>query len=145
MTACVFCEIIKGNLPCHKVYEDEQVLAILDHRPVHLGHTLILPKKHVDYFMNLDDDLAAHIVTIGNKLARKMMANLEPKPLTVGHVIHGFVPHVHYHVIPQYTWDDITTAEAAKIVDGKVVFDANQIKIADAQRQEEMARILTLA
>ncbi|NCN22569.1 HIT domain-containing protein, partial [Candidatus Falkowbacteria bacterium] len=44
---CIFCQIIAGELPAHKVYEDEQVVAILDIKPVHAGHILVLPKKHV--------------------------------------------------------------------------------------------------
>lgn len=144
MSECIFCKIIKGEVPCHAIYEDEHVLAILDHRPVRPGHALILPKQHIDYFMNLPDDLAGHIVKVGNRLARKMMKVLNPAPLTVGYVIHGFIPHVHYHVIPQYNWNDIASAEYASVVDGKVVFNAEMIPIANDIDQQAIVEKLKL-
>ena len=144
MINCIFCQIIKGTLPSHKIYEDDRIIAILDHRPVRPGHSMIIPKLHVEYFCDLPDDLAAHIVLTGNKIAKHMMRTLEPKPLCIGHVIHGFIPHVHYHVIPQHDWDDIASGQYAKVENGKVIFDAGTIPIANEETQCSIATKLKM-
>lgn len=141
---CIFCQIIKGDVPCHKIYEDDNVIVILDHRPVHPGHAMVIPKAHYDYFLNLPDELASHIVLIGNKIARQMMNNLEPTPLRIGHVIHGYFPHVHYHVIPQYGEHDITTDKCAIIRNGAIIFDADLLPIAKEEDQRKIVEVLRI-
>jgi histidine triad (HIT) family protein len=144
MDDCIFCKIIRGELPSHKLYEDDQVIVILDHRPVRPGHAMVIPKQHIDYFMNLSDDLASHIVKIGNILARKMMDTLEPKPLTIGHLVHGYVPHVHYHLVPQHDWDDITSSQCVRIENNELVFDAEMIPVADDEAQRKLVQNLKI-
>ncbi|MCB9963890.1 MAG: HIT domain-containing protein [Rhodospirillales bacterium] len=144
MNDCIFCKIINRDVPCHTLYEDDRVIAILDHRPVRPGHALILPRQHIEYFCDLPDDLAAHIVLTGNRLARKMMETLDPKPLCAGHVVHGFIPHVHYHVIPQYDWNDIASAQYARAENGKVIFEAEMIPVANDEEQHRLAQKLRL-
>jgi len=142
MTSCVFCRIIAGTLPAHVIYEDDQVIGILDHRPIRPGHCMIIPKQHFDYFTNLPEDLAAHIVRVGNDIGRKMLEVLKPPLMRIGFVVHGFVPHVHYHVIPQHDEDDITSGVCAGIKDGKVIFNAESIPLADNAEQIKIAALM---
>jgi hypothetical protein len=80
---CVFCKIIRGEIPSVKVYEDDQVLAFLDIRPIQPGHTMIIPKTHIDHFMDLPDGLAQHIVTVGQRLSRQIRDVLKPERVGV--------------------------------------------------------------
>ena len=142
MENCIFCKIIAGELPAHIIYEDERVIAILDHRPVRPGHCMVIPREHIDYFTNVPDDLASHIILVGNKLGRKIMETMVPKPMRVGFVIHGQIPHVHYHVIPQHGEDDITSGVYGCVRDGQVAFDAEIVPIADNEKQKQIAALL---
>lgn len=144
MNDCIFCQIIAGNIPTHVVHEDERVIAILDHRPIHPGHCLVIPKQHFSQFIDLPDDLAGHIAAIGNRLGRKIMSVVSPKPMRVGFVVHGYVPHVHYHVIPQYHDDDITSRVYARVEDGHIVFDEQNVPLAPQEDQVCLARLLAI-
>ena len=139
--ACVFCKIISGQIPAEKIYEDDLVLAILDHRPVREGHTMVIPKKHIDHFIDLDDDLAGHICKVGNLLGKKIQTVL--KPQRVGFVVSGFgVPHAHYHVIPLFEKHDITSSQYISKEFGEVTFNMDRISAVDSKRQCELASLL---
>ena len=69
---CIFCQIIKGVEPAHRVYEDESVVAFLDRRPVREGTTLVVPKTHYGHFIDMPDELTAQIVRAANKIGRKI-------------------------------------------------------------------------
>ncbi|HAU29746.1 MAG TPA: HIT family protein [Rhodospirillaceae bacterium] len=145
MDNCIFCQIISGNIPAHVVYEDDLVVAILDHRPVHPGHCMVIPKQHFSQFTDLPDELAGHIAAVGNRLGRKIMSVVSPKPMRVGFVVHGYVPHVHYHVIPQHHDDDITSHVYARIEEGRIVFDEQNVPLASPKDQVRMAKLLALS
>jgi histidine triad (HIT) family protein len=141
---CIFCKIIKGDIPSFKVYEDDRVLAILDLRGIQPGHTLVIPKIHIDHFMDVPDDSASHMVIVGQKIARKMRDVLKPE--RVGNVIAGYgVAHVHYHVIPMNHPHDITSRAYAFVEDQKVVFDVDRIPIPPAEDRAEMSRLLRIS
>ena len=70
----IFARILRGELPSHKVYEDDHCLAILDIFPINPGHTLVIPKAPVENFADLPADLAAHVVAIGQKVAAAQKA-----------------------------------------------------------------------
>ncbi len=138
---CVFCKIIKGDIPSFKVYEDDRVVAILDLRGVQPGHTLVIPKVHIDHFMDVPEDLAAHIVIVGQRIARRMRDVLKPE--RVGNVIAGYgVAHVHYHVIPMNDAHDITSRAYAYVEGDRVMFDAEHAPISSAETRAEMAKLL---
>ena len=139
MENCVFCKIIRRELLAHFVYEDEAILAILDHRPIRQGHCMVIPKQHFEQFTDIPDDLVSHIVTVGHRLGRRILDVMEPRPMRIGFVVHGYIPHVHYHVIPQHDEDDITSARYARVCNGQVKFDAAMVPIANAGRQSEIA------
>ena len=141
---CIFCRIAERDAPAHWVFEDDRVFAILNRAPVRPGAAMILPKTHYDRFVDLPDDLAAHIAVIGNRLARRMLDVLVPLPLAIGHVVHGVMPHAHYHVIPQHDWNDITSARYARTVRREIVFDGALLDRPAEDEQRAIANRLRL-
>ena len=103
---CVFCEIIKGNIPSKKVYEDDDTLAILDISQTTKGHTLVMPKKHVDNFLLMDNEEYQQLMGKVQKLADKIVSKLDAKGCNVlintNEVAGQSVMHFHVHVIPRY-------------------------------------------
>lgn len=99
MQDSIFTRIIKGEVPCHKVYEDEQVIAFLDINPINPGHTLVVPKQQVDHLWDIDDPLYEQVMKVVKKVAGRQREVLQPK--RVGLALMGFdVPHAHAHVFP---------------------------------------------
>lgn len=99
---CIFCKIAKGEIPCHKVYEDKEYLAFLDIGPVNKGHTLIIPKKHFRWVYDVDDQ--GNYWSVAQTLAKKMVKNLHASYVmfvTWGEEVH----HAHIHLIPRYEND----------------------------------------
>lgn len=104
MTDCIFCKIIKGEIPSYKVYEDENFLAFLDINPLNPGHTLVIPKKH--YRWVLDVPQFGKYWEFAGKIAKKLQQNL--KTDSINFVTLGYeVPHAHVHVIPRFKNDDL--------------------------------------
>jgi histidine triad (HIT) family protein len=95
----IFSRIVSGEIPCHKVAEDDRYLAFLDINPLREGHTLVIPKLEVDYLFDLDDDLLAGMLPFAKEVARKIRAVV---PCTrIGVTVIGLeVPHAHIHLIP---------------------------------------------
>jgi histidine triad (HIT) family protein len=140
---CIFCKIIKGDLPSVKVYEDDQIVAILDLRPIQPGHTLVIPKIHVDHFIDLPDHLAAHMVNVGQKIGRRMRDVLNPE--RVGNIIAGYgVGHVHYHVVPMHHAHDISSRAYAFVENGQVRFNADKAPMTSQEDRTEIANRLGL-
>ncbi|AUW95022.1 MAG: HIT family protein [Sulfobacillus thermosulfidooxidans] len=107
----IFSQIIAGELPSVKVRENDEFLAFLDIRPVTPGHTLIVPKKEVDYFFDMEDPLLEHIWLFAKPLAQalKRVTGCE----RVAAVVAGFdVPHAHLHLIPASDMSDLNFAHA---------------------------------
>lgn len=95
----VYTRIIKGEIPCHKVYEDDRVIAFLTISPFAEGHTLVVPKRQVDQLWDLDDDEYANLWKTAQKIAVHLRTVMGVD--RVGVVVKGFeVPHVHIHLIP---------------------------------------------
>jgi len=110
MDDCIFCKIAKGEIPCSKVYEDENVLAFLDISPANKGHTLIIPKEHFETLIDIPVGLLSKMM----KTARKVSKKVEKKLKAEGYNImmsnreagEQVVKHAHIHVIPRYKSDD---------------------------------------
>lgn len=101
MEDSIFTKIIKGEIPCYKIYEDEKVFAMLDIEPLSNGHVLVIPKKQVDLLWDLEQSDYDYLWQIAKKIAQKIQA--EMKPIRVGVVVEGFgVPHAHIHLVPLY-------------------------------------------
>lgn len=98
MEASVFTKIIQGELPAHKIYEDERTIAIIPLHPIALAHVLVIPKRQVDQFIDLDDDDYQATMATVKKVGQRIRDQMQPK--RVGVQIVGLdVPHVHVHVI----------------------------------------------
>ena len=101
---CLFCKIINGEVPTLKLYEDELVMVIMDAYPNVDGHTLVIPKKHYDTFMDLPDELVLHINKIAKQYTNHIMERLNAKELSV-HINYGNsqkIKHYHMHLLPNY-------------------------------------------
>jgi histidine triad (HIT) family protein len=97
--ASIFTRIVNGEIPCHKICEDDNYLAFLDINPLVRGHTLVIPKKEIDYLFDLDDKLLAGMTVFAKKVAQAIDKVIDCK--RVGVVVLGLeVPHAHIHLIP---------------------------------------------
>lgn len=108
MENCIFCKIVKGELPMYKVWEDENYLAFLNITPTHDGHTLLIPKRHEDYFFDLNDTELSELTLKAKPIAKKLKEVFKPRSGKVGMVLAGMgVPHVHVHLIPMDSEQDL--------------------------------------
>jgi len=110
MSECIFCKIVKGKLPCFKVYEDENVFAFLDINPVNKGHTLIIPKKHSETILDTDDNILKKLIVVTKKISKAIYEGVKCDGFNVcmnqfeaGNQI---VPHLHIHIMPRYDDDE---------------------------------------
>lgn len=126
--ASIFTRIISGEIPSYKIAEDENYFAFLDINPVAPGHTLVVPKKEVDYLFNLDDELYSGLMLFSKKVAVAIEKAIPCKRIGVT-VIGLEVPHAHVHLIPLNSMRDINfslpkmnpSAEELKEVQKKIV------------------------
>lgn len=106
MPETIFSKIIRGEIPCHKVYEDEHVLAFLDIGPLSTGHTLLIPKEAKAHLHELSDESAAALGRVLPRLCRAVMRATGCTAYNVlqnnGRAAHQVVDHVHFHVIPRF-------------------------------------------
>ena len=97
--ATIFSKIVAGEIPCHKIAENDQFFAFLDINPLAEGHTLVIPKKEVDYIFDLDDDTLAAMMLFAKEVAKMIEQAIPCK--RVGLTVIGLeVPHAHIHLIP---------------------------------------------
>lgn len=95
----IFTKIINGEIPCYKIAETENCFAFLDVFPLVKGHTLVVPKKEVDYIFNLDDELLSELNIFSKKVAKAVEKAIPCKRIGVA-VIGLEVPHAHIHLVP---------------------------------------------
>lgn len=104
--ATIFTRIIQGEIPSYKVAEDENYYAFLDINPLTEGHTLVVPKKEVDYIFDLDDQTLAGMMVFAKKVAQKIGEKIACKRVAM--VVLGMeVPHAHIHLIPINSEKDV--------------------------------------
>lgn len=107
MEDSIFTKIIKGEIPCYKIYEDERVLAFLDIHPAQPGHTLVIPKAQVDHLWDLSADDYQAVMAASKRVAQHLREKLPAA--RVGMKVIGLdVPHAHVHLIPFSTLEEIT-------------------------------------
>ena len=109
--ASIFTRIINGEIPCHKIAETEEYFAFLDIRPMAKGHTLVIPKKEVDYIFDLEDAQLTGLHLFAKKVAKALESVVPCKRIGIA-VIGIEVPHVHIHLIPLNSLQDITFTKA---------------------------------
>lgn len=110
MTDSIFTKIIKGEIPSHKIYEDDKTLAFLDIHPKVPGHTLVIPKKPVEFVWDMDEEDYQALMAAVKKVARRIR-EVTQKPY-VGLLVIGIdVPHAHIHVYPFATTEEAKTPQ----------------------------------
>lgn len=97
--ATIFSRIVKGEIPCYKIAEDDRFFAFMDINPVAKGHTLVIPKREDDYIFNLEDDEIGGMMVFAKKVAKAIEKAVPCKRIGVA-VIGLEVPHAHIHLIP---------------------------------------------
>ncbi len=120
----IFAKILDGQIPCHKVYEDEHVLAFLDVGPLSRGHTLVIPKERKAFLHELSDEQAAAIGRVLPRLARAVMKVTGATAYNIlqnnGAEAHQAVFHVHFHIIPKLGGEGLGVKwPAGKLADGE--------------------------
>lgn len=104
--ATIFTKIIKGEIPCYKIAEDDNYFAFLDINPLRAGHTLVVPKKETDYIFDLGDDQLAGIILFSKKVAAAIKSVIPCNRIGVA-VLGLEIPHAHIHLVPMDTMEDI--------------------------------------
>lgn len=111
MGECIFCKIAKGELPCYKLYEDDNTMALLDIFPVHPGHALVMPKKHTTDIFDTDEETARQMIAAAKKIAPAVMKATKADGINIGmnnrEAAGQEVFHAHLHVIPRYKDDGL--------------------------------------
>ena len=104
--ATIFSRIVAGEIPCYKVAENDRFFAFLDIAPLAKGHTLVIPKREVDYFYDLEDDELQEMILFAKSIAKKIQATTACKKVAT--VVLGLeVPHAHIHLVPMNTENDV--------------------------------------
>lgn len=127
--ASIFTKIVRGEIPCHKIAEDERYLAFLDIMPVAKGHTLVIPKEEIDYIFDLPDDLLAGLHVFSKKVAKAIEAVVPCQRIGVA-VVGLEVPHAHVHLIPLNSIHDINFAHRMKATPEELAAVATSIRSA---------------
>lgn len=104
----VFTKIIKGEIPCHKIYEDDKTMAFLDIHPIKPGHVLVVSKKQIDEFQDLSDEDYVALWSTVKRVAKRLKTTLGARRIGI-HVIGLDVPHAHVHVFPFETIGEYRT------------------------------------
>lgn len=108
---CIFCKIIKGDIPCANIFEDDKVFGFLDIAPANKGHALIVTKNHYETLLNIPDEDLIDLMIKTKKIARAMSSSLGSEGFNVlmnnQKVAGQLVPHAHLHIIPRFNGDKI--------------------------------------
>ncbi|RJQ15703.1 HIT family protein [Candidatus Woesearchaeota archaeon] len=108
---CIFCKIIKKEIPCNLLYEDESCFVFLDIKPITKGHTLVVPKKHSENLLDIEEKDVLHCMNLIKKLGPKIMKAMKADGFNVGQnnfsAAGQTVMHTHFHIIPRYKNDGL--------------------------------------
>jgi histidine triad (HIT) family protein len=111
MSDCIFCKIIKGEIPCDKIYEDDKIFSFLDINPVSKGHALIIPKEHHENIQSAPDDILCALIVAVKKMSKAIMQTTGAQGFNLivnsGEIAGQLVPHVHFHIIPRTEGDGV--------------------------------------
>lgn len=133
MSDCIFCKIIRGELPSSKVYEDEDILAILDIKPTNHGHTLIFPKTHSKNIEETSEETLAKLIKVVKKVGKSIKENLPAASYNVcennDEAAGQVIPHLHFHVVPRHRDDGIRMWPQRSYPDGREAEILEKIKI----------------
>jgi histidine triad (HIT) family protein len=132
--SCIFCKIIKGEIPASKIYENASTVAFLDIAPVNPGHTLVVPKLHFETLLDIPDVQLAELFKVVKKISPLIMSAVGAQGFNIG--INNFraagqlVPHFHVHIMPRFEND------------GRELWVGNKYKAGEAEKVAEKIRSL---
>lgn len=133
MDNCIFCKIIKGEIPCYKIYEDDDVLAFLDVAKDAIGHTLVIPKKHVANLVECDKKTLSKVFDAAQKISKHYMENCGFNGVQVinncGESAGQTVMHFHVHVVPRKVGDGLLVWKLGKPYEMDLNKIANELKL----------------
>ncbi len=122
----IFTRIIQGEIPCHKLFEDEECISFLDVRPINPGHALVIPKQETDYIFDLPDDSLQHLVVVAKRVGLAIDRSVSCE--RVGIIVAGLeVPHAHIHLVPIQDVGDINFANAKPAEEAELADVADRI------------------
>ena len=106
---CTFCNIVRGSVPCFKVFEDDISLAFLDHRPLFAGHSLFIVKSHMETLFDLPDSLLGAVFSNVRLLSQAVMQGMEAEGtfVAINNRVSQSVPHFHVHIVPRRKRDGL--------------------------------------
>ena len=123
----IFTRIINGEIPCHKLLEDDRYLSFLDVRPINPGHALVIPKKEVDYIFDMEDPLLSGLMVFAKKAALAIQKEISCKK--IGIMVAGLeVPHAHVHLVPIVDVHDLNFAKAKPMAQEELAKIAEKIR-----------------
>ena len=130
MKDCIFCKIIKGDIPSTKVYEDKNTLAFLDIAPITPGHTLVVPKEHAETIDQISDDSLKKSVIVIKKIVSALDNFNEGVNVGLNHkeAAGQLVPHVHFHLIPRNSGDGLKSWQGGNYKEGEAEEISSKIK-----------------
>lgn len=124
MDDCIFCKIIKGELPCSKLYENEKVFAFLDLGPVSKGHSLVIPKEHYETLLDIPDELLKDVSIIVKKVSAAVKKAVNADGISIGQsnfkAAGQVVPHLHFHIMPRFDDDGLKLWPQGKYDEGEM-------------------------
>ncbi len=133
---CIFCKIVKKELPANIVYEDEKFLAFLDINPVNKGHTLVIPKKHKKNLLEEDDEILKEYLIVTKKAAKAIKKATNAGGINIINNIESIagqvIFHTHIHIIPRYENDGL------KLWPGKPYSNEEEKKQIEEKIKKEM-------
>jgi histidine triad (HIT) family protein len=106
---CLFCDIARGAVPAHTVFEDEFTLAFLDHRPLFPGHVLLIPRTHIETLSDLPPAIIAPLFSNAQRISRAVESSMaaEGSFVAINNRVSQSVPHLHVHVVPRRKGDGL--------------------------------------
>jgi len=128
---CIFCKIIKGDIPSHKIYEDDFVMAFLDILPISQGHTIIVPKNHEADLESLSEEYFLAMARAVKKIGKAVMDGLDVKGYSVfldnKSAANQHVPHIHFHLVPRAEGDGLERWPQGGYGDGEAEYCMKKI------------------
>ena len=124
MVDCIFCKIVKGEIPSAKLYEDDNVYAFLDIGPVHKGHSLVIPKKHYEDMFDVPGELLGKQIQAVQRVAAAVKKATGCDGVNIaqsnGKAAGQVVPHIHFHIMPRYLDDGLRMWPQGKYAEGEM-------------------------
>lgn len=123
----IFTKIINGDIPCHKICEDDKHLAFLDVRPIRKGHVLVIPKNEVDFIFDMDDAALSELMIFSKKVSKMIKVKIPCRK--IGMMVCGIeVPHTHVHLVPLDAVADLNFANAKEATSEELAKVAKEIR-----------------